>query len=817
MNNYRGDIQWQSSGDSITWVDILGENQELINYIPYTGIQWLRTKIIEQDCPEFLTKPIFINAYDSSQIELDTSIIIIDSLQLFFEPDSIQQLEGVYQYSNVSDQTEIKPGDIIIGTTDDGYLRRVKYSVLNDSILILYTSQATLSDIFADTSFEFSLEMNDMIEGRSTGIDFNTANLLLYNQDGLNIQLEEASLSLNPSWYFYHSFNSSGISGYECSTSGSSLSFHAKFNLQATQATTLINKTDEIASYYKRFVINVYGFPVIIRADVKLLATYSANITSAVSSTIDFDGNCSLSCGVKYENGQWQPIYDTNPISMLEVTQPNGNVSMSVNYSWKPHVDFKIFGVAGPYADILAPTIEVTGTVASPSLDWDLKAEAWLKTSLGAKVEILSNTLANYGPIDFETPRFTYRKPFTISSVSGNNQFGHEGEILSEPIKVRVLDSENYPVSSVPVHCEVISGGGVLSDDIIITDDQGYAEVNWTLGNDPLLLQELNFSVLTGNLAQIQSSPLIINATFIVYPTILTSPASIITSNSAMLNGEILNDAGNEIVAKGFYYGLDPNEVLNWDVIYSDSPSNIFSAEATSLNYDTIYYFQAFVITGDSIYLGDTLEFITTSLCPSTIVDIDGNEYQIVQIDDQCWTKENLRTSKFADGSFITNILDHEEWYTATTPGWCNYGNILANDSVYGKLYNWFTVADPRNLCPFGWHVPTNDEWNSLSAFLGGWSSAGGKMKANYSWNNPNIGATNESGFTALGGGNRKTYTNSNGDTFDFIGFYGSWWSSTEAQPTVSFYRNIVNTDDNLLPTSGDQKNGLSVRCIKDN
>jgi uncharacterized protein (TIGR02145 family) len=208
----------------------------------------------------------------------------------------------------------------------------------------------------------------------------------------------------------------------------------------------------------------------------------------------------------------------------------------------------------------------------------------------------------------------------------------------------------------------------------------------------------------------------------------------------------------------------------------------------------------------------DAGEFL---LCPDSsviVIDIDGNQYATVKIGTQVWMAENLKTSKFADGSVIPNVTANAAWTQLSTPAWCSYDNNSSNDSIYGKLYNWVTVADSRNVCPTGWHVPADAEWTTLIDFLGGDSIAGGKMKSVTGWNAPNTGASNESNFSALPGGFR----------FDFsgvcaaIGDYGSWWSSTESSAINACYRSVSRNSPNVVRICSINKYGRSVRCLRD-
>jgi len=196
----------------------------------------------------------------------------------------------------------------------------------------------------------------------------------------------------------------------------------------------------------------------------------------------------------------------------------------------------------------------------------------------------------------------------------------------------------------------------------------------------------------------------------------------------------------------------------------------------------------------------------------TSVTDIDGNEYPVVEIGNQCWTKENLKTTRYSDGSVIPNSTDSIVWASPVTGAWANYDNSPVNDSIYGKLYNWYTVADPRNVCPTGWHIPTDDEWTILTDFLGGEIVAGRKMKTITGWLAPNALATNESGFSFLPGGYRYFYFGS----FSYISQRGWLWSSSESSSTNAWTRVLWYYDEAANRGEVDKQIGQSVRCLRD-
>jgi uncharacterized protein (TIGR02145 family) len=197
----------------------------------------------------------------------------------------------------------------------------------------------------------------------------------------------------------------------------------------------------------------------------------------------------------------------------------------------------------------------------------------------------------------------------------------------------------------------------------------------------------------------------------------------------------------------------------------------------------------------------------------SQVTDIEGNTYKTIQIGSQIWMAENLRTTKYNNGSDIP-LVSGSEWCTMETHGYCWYNNDLKIfGKVYGALYNWNTV-NSGNLCPYGWHVPTDAEWTTLSDYLGGEKSAGGLLKESGTkhWKSPNSGATNKYRFSALPGGGRWVV-----DRFDLNGRRGYWWSSSLFDDNIDVAIRVIQFDDSLLKRApGLKGSGFSVRCIKD-
>ena len=191
------------------------------------------------------------------------------------------------------------------------------------------------------------------------------------------------------------------------------------------------------------------------------------------------------------------------------------------------------------------------------------------------------------------------------------------------------------------------------------------------------------------------------------------------------------------------------------------------------------------------------------------------NIYKTVNIGNQIWMAENLDVSVFRNGDLIPEVRTEEEWKNSgksKSPAWCHYNNDASNGIRFGKLYNWYAVNDPRGLAPIGWHVPSDADWIRLEEQLGGTPSAGGRMKSvSDLWKKPNIGATNESGFSALPGGNR----NGDGGFYYFDGD-GAWWSSTEHSFSNAWVHFLYHYSAGVFRYGIIKTFGFSVRCLKD-
>jgi uncharacterized protein (TIGR02145 family) len=217
---------------------------------------------------------------------------------------------------------------------------------------------------------------------------------------------------------------------------------------------------------------------------------------------------------------------------------------------------------------------------------------------------------------------------------------------------------------------------------------------------------------------------------------------------------------------------------------------------------------------GNIMLLGAVLSLTGLTACrTNSVEDIDGNVYKTVTVGTQVWMAENLKTTKYNDGTDIPSVTNNDEWAKLTTPAYSWYNNdASANKKDYGALYNWYAVGTNK-LCPTGWHVSTDAEWMALALFLDGNSKAGGKLKEKGTkhWRTPNTEATGESGFKAFPGGYRSFQ-----GAFNYFGISGYWWSSTKYNESTSLFWNLRYKYGYVYKFRSEKTTGFSVRCIKE-
>ena len=306
-------------------------------------------------------------------------------------------------------------------------------------------------------------------------------------------------------------------------------------------------------------------------------------------------------------------------------------------------------------------------------------------------------------------------------------------------------------------------------------------------------------------------------------PTVSKSEVTVISKNIANFIGIVSDEGSATLLKVGFCYSTNPNPSLfNGTSVetYYNGKNNNFTKQINSFVSGSKYYVRPYATNANGTSYGPEVIFYAknpTSGYGPNLYDIDGNQYKTIFISNQYWMAENLRVSRFSDGTSIPDLTNDDSNWITSSPAWayCNRDNNT--NSTYGKLYNLYTITIKNyEICPTGWHVPTKNDWSKLSSYLGGDALAGGKMKEKGTshWISPNTDATNSSFFNALPAG----YKHAKGMSMDFnIAAY--FWSSASSAVESLEYKSLTYSSSyifnyNNLPSYSTV--GLSIRCLED-
>ncbi|MFA6400141.1 MAG: FISUMP domain-containing protein [Salinivirgaceae bacterium] len=276
-------------------------------------------------------------------------------------------------------------------------------------------------------------------------------------------------------------------------------------------------------------------------------------------------------------------------------------------------------------------------------------------------------------------------------------------------------------------------------------------------------------------------------------------------------NGEITLKWSSERIAEIAKYRIYLDGV-KVDIVTVATANDTVKTITGLINYQNYQFYITSVDTAGNV--SQPSDTVMVQPC-ELITDIDGNTYTTVKIGTQIWAQQNLAVTHYQNGEEIPNVTVDATWAGLTNGAYCYYSNDFTTYApTYGALYNYYSVTDSRFLCPVGWHVPNDTEWTILSNYLNGIDSAGGKMKevGVIHWVDPNTGASNESGFTALPGGSRNYFDGHFGDQGTFCAI----WSSTQYDASNARFREMNNLSPILYRYYNHKSFGMSVRCIKD-
>lgn len=770
VDDYRGNASWEESNDSLNWVEISGSTAEL-SIIATTGAKWVRAKIEEDNCPNYYESSFKIQAIDTSVIGFSRSHLALENvvgilLSQNGSNEFVFDMEGAH--------FPLSAGDYLKGLEGQQAMLLIDLIIEYQGITTVYASQTTIS-VYSLPTYVGSEANGNVTQAEVVGRVFNEQGDPVV---GALVKIGNDELFTD----------TNGVFRFE--------------NAQFVEMTGYLTATKEGYFEGSRTFIAKESSNYI---KIHLLSKNSAAIFASSS-------------GGSFETENVTIEFPANAIS-LNGNEYNGNVNLNVNYinpdsdNFDAEMPGRLF--ANQFGNLRG--LNSFGIIAINMVD-DSGNELQLSDGQTVTVHFpISATMQSFASDTIDL--WSFNEEFGIwqnEGVALKNGDTYTAELphfsfwnISDPFELiylsgTILDDFGNPYPPVNVTIAISSSGASYTD---LSNDQGFFS-----GLVPAnMYLDIIYEFDCGS--QMEYVGGVWNQTI----TQDTSFTQTLFFAGTRVHGRVENCYG-EALENGYILNSNKITYLN------DGDFTLYIC-GLSTNTDSLKVYQTSPSSGGEWqYFNNQwveMEFTLPTfihcdgshLVTGTVNDIDGNTYNTVLIAGSWYMSENLKTTRFSDGSLIPNITDSASWVSLSTGAWCNYENLPVNDDIYGKLYNWYAVSDPRNVCPTGWHVPSYEEWVSLTDSLGGegnYFGAGGKMKSISGWNSPNSAANNVSGFSGLPGGIR-TVAN-----FQEIGTHGRWFSSTSASEFDSWFLYLENSNIDVLHLITENINGLSVRCTMD-
>ncbi len=777
---------------------------------------------------------------------INPDVVIIDTTEYELISDSIELDQGIYKYLIIgkAKADEIIIGDVIVGKTGEGYMRRVKNVDMQPPILLLETNHAALEDIFNQLEIVIPINIDSTtkyhprVKDQERGGHF-------------TIGVSDVQVILGPDANAIYSINCTyipndtlimvikdGVLQELTYGVGGTTETTKEFTISAGSG-GYYNFSTPIIYWLQNYSVPVPGTPFEFGLDISLVLGFELDITGGVnvshgtySKVEDFYYTINYSYGHvslgKMEGNKTDEIIEYNN----EFTSDNSSIKISVG----PEIALKLYHVVGPYAKLSGFGNFIERIGASPSFNKDKETIVGVDFEIGCDIGInigpFSWTLTKFNFLDIGWDWSLWRLPEQVNMISGNNQTGNPGQPLSDPIIVKVTDNFGNSFPYIPVHFEVTQGGGSLSEYEVMTDEDGRVETNWTLGPQTgvnLMIASVQKAYGT----HVINSPIQFSAmASFGLPVVTTAEVTDTTETTATCGGEVISDGDDPVTSRGVCWSTFPGPTINDAFTEDGSGLGTFVSYITELDSNTLYYVRAYATNTAGTAYGNQVEFTTLGIsgggmgepCPGIpTVTYGGQVYNTVYIGSQCWLKENLNIGTRINGG--QNQTDN-----AIIEKYC-YSDLESNCDEYGGLYQWnemmeyVTTPGAQGICPNGWHVPADEEWKVLE----------GTVDSQYGVGDPEWNDFEYRGYDA--GMNLKSITgwsyNTGTDLFGFEmlpagsvsptggfvgkGFQTDLWTSTENNSTLAYGRYLRSTSSQVRRYDyGGKTWAWSVRCLKD-
>ena len=721
---------------------------------------------------------------------------------------------------NTTQLQNLKVGDIIISgialNAPYGFLRKITGVEKSGTTFTFTTVEVPLEEAFEELHIDHTITFtNSDTAGRlaSTNFTIDMPNIILHDGDG-NSNTTNDQIKLSESVEFTPTFRFAvDISKFKLQYAIVKCNFQTVLDQKITAGGSVGSISKKVKLLEKKLpTFPLPGAPFLVvvpNLSVNLGASANLNIPIVAAQKITSNVNAYI----EYKNKTWDKDYTQTMTTTY--TAPNINGSASAKVYVEPAIDFKLYNSNWAKGSIQAQGyLKATGSLL-PAPDCELKA------GLSAGAE------ANLSFFSWDFAAASYPEIFDYSKVlytcSGDKTTVPVADFSGSPTNITTGSSVSFIdlSSGNPTSWSWTFQGGTPASSAAQNPTVQYN----TAGTYIVALTATNAN---GNNTKTKTAYIIVSDINPALPTITTTAISNITTTTASSGGNITNQGSSAVTARGVCWSTNPSPTIGNSKTSNGTGTGSFTSAITGLTANTTYYVRAYATNSTGTAYGNEVSFkaannttpenpyLNPNLTYGSITDIDGNKYATIQIGTQTWMAENLRTTKYNDGTAIPNVTDNTAWQNLTTGAYSVYNFSPENETTYGKLYNGYAVSTGK-LCPKGWHIPTDAEWTQLETYLG--SNAGLKMKSIGNstdgtglWGKyTNTEGTNTSGFSGLPGGGR------NGDgTYASMGSLGFWWSSTEYNTYGAWYRSLSYSSSNVNRYYSGKKSGFSCRCARD-
>lgn len=705
----------------------------------------------------------------------------------------------------IQNTNDIEEGNVIVSTKDQGYLRRITNARAEGGEVIVETEFVSLNEVIENGGFSMDtmLTQNKIkrVEYYRKGVKVDTSHVKSPEEQDLDYDID-TYLDPGNKVHLTGNFSLVPTIGMELDIQWFSLQYldfnagvEEQLDLKAEIDLIDVENAHEVTLarvYFNSIVVQIGPLPVVITPTIDVNTGIEYGINSAVITEATQQLNYDM--GILYENSSWDTYSELN--TSFSYAPPQLEASAHAKVYLKPELQLMIYGTVSP--KLYGELYDSTSADINATPWWELYAGG--EFGAGIEVSILSNEIAN--------------EEFPFNGMSYEELVVDAGSVENQPPEIPSIESpqnnaqDQSTSSTLNWNCED-PDSDPLTYDVYFGQSDAPSLVAEGLENTEYEFNSLDYN--TTYYWQVKAHDDHGNTSESPVWNFTTQEES---ANEPPASPELLspdNTATNltRIITMGWSCTDPENDPLTYDVYLGQSENNLSIVESNyeqtsyttpQLDANTTYYWKIVASDNHTNTSESDIYSFTTESGNGTITYTDprdGQTYETVEIGNQVWFAENL------------NYETDNSWW---------YNNDAENGDFYGRLYTWEAALE---ACPIGWHLPSDEEWKTLEMELGmsqseaddtGWrgTDQGDQMKATYGWFSGGNG-TNSSGLTALPGG-----VHWGGGSFEHLGNYGYWWSSTEASDSNVWRRTIFNIGSQVLRDESNKSRGYSVRCIKD-